>query len=614
MAEGREDSGAAGPVPGTKGESTPNGYPAPVKTDHITGQPSQAVGAFALLMRKRPTGPGDLDSGSEDMDSEDDYEDSLLDQVFYDESELLDWPHEHYADCICWDPSLQYMDFRDFYEMFRNRTSMNENEMKEYHDRLWEHEWMPTRFERPNYKPGRAGVVYEHCKPLELKKMVVNRGLPDLYPAGITLNFYYARLLRKDDREATFGFMDLPPELRINVCRLLFATGYDKPKDAAILRTCREIYEEVKDLPYSMPIVAVEVRIRAHNSVLHTRDVTVHGITESLGGPHGRFYCLPRSIDDYPEYIRRIHRLEIRLSYRNLGSSAPDTDVWSELNQFLFGLSSFLMEGHQMRDLIIHLEPPDGAEDAAFEKCLYPLRRIRNVQNITFEGNIPEHVTQKLKREMSGFEPVFNTLRQWRLLQEEASSQLDLLRELDCFGCDCGECGPPTDRVAQLMSSLYYLDVAKRLCCSSSTHEENFLARLAKLKKALQSTNTSHLEKLVQKILEKRKEVKKYDEIADDGRLDEAMKLWGGDVYNTVSTVTRPCHDWSDDEDNETEGVKRLQLDDPNNRKILSNRAIADIFERWEPGVEGMENNPTPRPSSAASSHFKIPDEDFEDA
>ena len=475
---------------------------------------------------------------------------------FFHEPGLLDWPHEQNADCICDDSSLQFMDFHDFYERFLHRTDMNETEMRDYHSRLWEHTWWgPTLYAYEYHKPGRAGLIYAKCRPSELKDMLASRGLSDPYPAGLTLSCFYVQLLKKDDRNSTFRLMDLPPELRINVCRLLFSTGCSKPKDVAILRTCRQVYEEAKDLPYSEPTILVQYKIQTWNGFRYDRTLNVHEDFQRLSVPHGRFYCLPRSIDDYPEYMRRIHRLKIHLSHQD-GFLEPNVavgrDWWSEFNQVLLGLSSFLMEGHQLKNLIIHLQFPECVEDAALEKCVYPLRRIRNVPNITFEGTIPAHVMRKLKSDMSSCEPVFNTLRQWRLLQEEACAQIDLLEEMSCFGCDCGEC-PPGERAEQIMFRLQSLNEVKQLCCTSSAHEENFLARLGMLKMTLQLVDIIELRRHVRAIAEKRKAVTRYDQTTDDERLNEAIKLWGMDIYKSETIAARDNHDWSEDEEEEAE-------------------------------------------------------------
>lgn len=384
-------------------------------------------------------------------------------------------------------------------------------------------------------------------------------------------------LLKTADRTETFHFMDLPAELRIHVCRMLFSVGYSQPRGVAILRTCRKVYDEAKGLPYSEPTPHMFFNIRDLPDGLVSKHMRVHQTFQNLSSEHGRFYCLPRAIDDYPNHLRRVQQLEIRLHYEKApgaDGAVRDADGWQPINQFLFGLASFLMEGHDLKYLHFKVDFPPQMKDSAFEECLFPLRRIRNVSNVTFEGTMPAYVTKKLSSDMSGSGLVFNTLRQWRLLNEEASAQINLLEELGCFGCDCGEC-PPGERAERLMIQLNTLTEARRECVFNSVREENFLARLGMLKRTLKVVNIKELQKKVRAIVEKRVAIAKYEKEVDDDCLEDAIEEWGNDVYRMEAMAKRPNQDWI-----EGDGIPPLDL------------------------------GPA-RPPSVASSQFTVPDSDF---
>lgn len=540
-----------------------------------------------------------------------------------DSIEFLEWPHSSKVRCVCANPSFADMTFDQFWAEihteYRFDPELDEDVMREYHSRLWEHEgisanWHEDSLAYPNRKPGRAGIRYESCTPAELKRMVKERGLRDPYEPGVTLKPLYLRILDEDDRKQKFRFMDLPAELRINVCRLLLTKANDRsPRywDVAILRTCRQVYEEAKDLVYTENVINVGfgiTDIQEDESIV--KRVHVHNDTEEFTAAHGRHFCMPGAIDDYPDFLRRVQRLELRLSYEfefRDANSADLTIVWFPLNQLLFGFTSFLMEGHDLKHLEIRFNFLEHMEDSEYEQCLYPLLRLPNIPNIACEGYIPGHVGTKLKREMASAEPGFNTLRQWRLLTKEASAQLALFEMLGCMGCNCGECNSPTERVEQLLFRLQSLTEAKEDGFISSAHEEQFLARLGMLKRTLQAVNISELKSKVQTLTDGRKAVQLYDKTTDDARLEEAIEIWDSEIYEDPETIERPSHDWSDEVDDRA-------VDD---QKLLDSEDIARVFKQWGAGStpeaddDASAARQTARPLSAASSRFTIPDEDF---
>lgn len=525
-----------------------------------------------------------------------------------DSIELLEWPHPYEAECICWYPSLADVEFDEFYEMFKDNTDMDEDQMREYHRNLWYHqghkppldivkspfwpdmEHMPGRAllsediytpdEIKRLRPGRLGIKYELCTTDELKRFIFDRGLADPYPGGRMLKFYYIRVLKENDRKPSFRFMDLPPEMRnyIYGCLLRFDTSRPRACDPAILETCRQIHKEATAILYDNNIVA-GVRMTRVAAAL-ARTVEVHAEPKTLPCAHSTFLRLPQGMDDYPEFFRRIHRLEIQLTYVVVGETEDDDNAL-DLSHFALTLASFLADGHSLKHLKIDVDVPEWQEEWVIERMVYPLRRLRNIPNITITGGIPEYIQQKLKADISSAEPVFNTLRHWYILQEQAKTQLELLGVAGCTGCDCGTC-IPSERVEEIMDGLESVGEMRRECCWNSTFEENFLARLALLKRTLQNLNVDQLKKKLETLIAQRNELKNVEAVTDDGRLEEALAVWADDPHDEERLAYTSDHDWSDESDDEqpvlTEAQPQADL-----QRLLSKGEIAAVMEEWEP-------------------------------
>jgi hypothetical protein len=99
--------------------------------------------------------------------------------------------------------------------------------------------------------------------------------LPDPYPKGLALKYYYLRILEQADKTARFEFLDLPPELRLMVYRklLLFMTPHEQiPSGRAgrvypqILQTCKLIQEEANGILYDENTFVADARSRTEST------------------------------------------------------------------------------------------------------------------------------------------------------------------------------------------------------------------------------------------------------------------------------------------------------------------------------------------------------------
>lgn len=77
------------------------------------------------------------------------------------------------------------------------------------------------------------------------------------------------------------------------------------------------------------------------------------------------------------------------------------------------------------------------------------------------------------------------------------------------------------------------------------------MAHLAQLRASLSKAKVQDLEKLVGDLIAKRAAQKMYDAVSDDGRLEEAAKIWTGRGHD-LSAEYDPEEDWGDDDGGST--------------------------------------------------------------
>ena len=407
--------------------------------------------------------------------------------------------------------------------------------------------------------------LYDFRTPAELKQFVVQRGLRDPYPAGVTLKTEYIRLLDKADRAYSFRLLDLPSEMRLNIYQklLLFEkSGGQKYCYPAILCASREIYEEAYPVLYGENVIKCSFKVSADGDLDSIRWTSkVHNEMVHSGCSHAPYVRIPDGIDDYPEFLRHISRLRIKIVYTPKGIDGMSVESsYYPLSHYLCTLASFLMDGHRLKNIQIDVNMED-VEIYAYGQVLFPLRRLRNVKKVRVTG-LPAESTvykQRLIKDMTSVEPVFNTMKHWKLLQDDAAAQLDLLHTLlPDEGCECGECSTST-RIEEILLQLQCLEREKTECCLSSVLEEHVMARLSVLRHVLTRIETSNVEAMVKAFAAKRKALKQYEAVTDDGRLDEAAKIWRG-KFGDYTTKHAPDHDWSDDEHDYKEGTSKANM------------------------------------------------------
>ena len=402
-------------------------------------------------------------------------------------------------------------------------------------------------------------INYDWCKLRELKRFVHDRLLTDPYPQGLTLRYFYIRALEKNDREWCFRFMDLPSEMRLMVYRnlLLHENPYLPLENLvnvhglyktypAILQTCRHIYEEAHGVLYDENTFQVTFKGAdgdAGNGV--GRQALVHRKTVNIHCPHAECLRIPKGIDDYPEFFRRISRLQLRLKFETWDRVALSEDATWPLNHFVYTLASFLMDGHRLKTLQVKLDVSSALDDSKYGMILYPLRRLRNVANVSIEGHAPDIVKTKLINDIISNEPTFNTMRHWNLVAAEGRAQLDFyLATHDEVECECGECQP--DCIEELRFQIQHLNDLSKTSCFSSLLEERFLVHLHHCKTYLNRINPTQVEALIQAVGRRREAMAQYNKVSDNGRLEEAAKVWTTTSHSPGELMYNADDDWSE--------------------------------------------------------------------
>ena len=492
------------------------------------------------------TAPND-GTGTDHDESDSDYDSTLGSP---------EWAYEDLTEMVLngrIDSDIQY---QDFYDLFFDNCCLGEDEFEEYwNDHMWEDLSYLYRDFESQYLPGQKPkhprsvqfVDYEWCSPVELKRFVTRRGLKDPYPPGVTLKYHYLRLLHQADRDWRFRLMDLPPEMRLFIYRdlLLFSTFPGKKAcHPAILQTNQQILEEAKGVLYDENVIEVKFDVHIFSAEERFSSAQVHNEYVPAGCTHAPYFRIPNGVEDYPEFLRRITHLEIAVTY-DMDIDDPEVLLASfwPLNHYLFTLASFLMGSHRLKTLDVRADIDEEIE-CGYGTIFYPLRRLRNVRNINISG-IPEEYSKKLLKDMKDMEPMYNTMKQWKLLQDEAHAQLDVLKAVNGEPeCTCGECDMP-HRMEEIIYCLHELLDEKDEVCFGSRLEESFTARLARLRTILARTQTDKLDELVAKLKTKRAAVKEYDAVTDEGRLEEAANIWKGKLYSNEKYGSD--HDGSND-------------------------------------------------------------------
>lgn len=278
--------------------------------------------------------------------------------------------------------------------------------------------------------------LYTSSSPAELRQYVKDRNLPDPYPGGVTLKYFYILALDRADNNKSFRFLDLIPEMRNLVYKELLVFGlcgkcpfvhpFCYP---AILQTSKQVYKEAKEILYAentitcLFAVVVDRRDNAH------RYTQIH--TTEADGYNVRLSCVFHGMKAIPEWFRQIHSLKFTIDVHGNGSVSR---ARSFAQGCTLNLASFLMDKHSLKKLQInivnHLDNVDAAKLTA--SILYPLRRLRGIDQVLITGNVDPGLSQAVVADMQRApEELFNTVPHLYKLRAEGWAYVQLAQTME---------------------------------------------------------------------------------------------------------------------------------------------------------------------------------------
>lgn len=379
--------------------------------------------------------------------------------------------------------------------------------------------------------PLHGGVNYDQCHPKELKKFIQERALEDPLPAGLTLKTAYIRILIRADRERSFRFLDLPPEMRnLIYYDLLILRPQQQFWDSRgeqfchpqILATSQEVRKEALGVLYGENTVTCNFSMFPGYSssyefaanIKMPYEVEKHYFS-SFGvihraGPSQKGSILQTCELSAHSPLLNIANVNINITIDDWVSSLDD-DRWLQvcgvMQNSLLVFASTLMGKHSIKratvafkllttgdDRLHHgdrewcLANPVYSEWAAL--ILYPLRRLRCVDHVELVGDIPPDVSNSIKADMECAQPAYNTWKEFRLVESQYDRHVDFLRKHPADLCT--ETLIPGDTVSQMRQrlnrapQLVKFDLYKQLVIDEK-HEAELRSNITEVRRWLEN-------------------------------------------------------------------------------------------------------------------------------
>lgn len=398
----------------------------PAATQAQSAATTIAVPPATATQNNELTVAADQDAAAKENEEDDDDEDEEYDSDYDSEAESVDWVEKE----IDQENKLLIVDGDG--------------------NILWHHEESPyTAREADRRATCALTELYASASPAELRKYLKDRGLPDPYPQGVTLRYFYLRLLHRADDTMTFRFLDLPPEMRnlVYVALLTFDDGclckdcrLHRVCHPAVLRANKQVYKEAKDVLYAENTVHCNFNVGTDDHQVIGRYTRIHNVEATGYGT--RINNVFWGMSHIPQWLHRVQSLDISIDAHGHGGVS---NARGFLQGCMLNLASFLLEDHNLKKLQIHVtnhlqlhnhklpaQSDDEADSVFMAVVLYPLRRVTGLTHVKITGvsrSVARKVVKDMKRRLS--KPVFNTVPHLYALRTEALQYLEVARALD---------------------------------------------------------------------------------------------------------------------------------------------------------------------------------------
>lgn len=280
--------------------------------------------------------------------------------------------------------------------------------------------------------------LYSSSSPAELRQYIKDRNLPDPYPQGITLKYFYILALDRADKAISFRFLDLVPEMRNLIYKELLVFGVREMcpmihefGHPAILQTSKHVYKEARDILYAENTISCFLAVYVERGGAHDvhRRTRIH--TTEAEGYGVRLSCVYHGMKVIPEWFRRIQSLKFTVDVHGNGSVSR---ARSFAQGCTLNLASFLMDQHCLKKLQVHIvNHLDNVHAAKLTaSILYPLRRLRGISQILITGNVDSCLSQAVAADIQRApEEVFNTVPHLYKLRSEGWAYVQLAHSIE---------------------------------------------------------------------------------------------------------------------------------------------------------------------------------------
>ena len=266
-------------------------------------------------------------------------------------------------------------------------------------------------------------LAYARCTDAEMRTFIQDRNLDITWTTRIGA----IRSLRKADHDATFTFLDLPPEMR-NMIYVQLLTLREKGTTPLrkycwpeILSTCQQVYDEAhKILSVNQEVTVSLVLNRRYNGPPYLDHD--HGVHASVNG------CIlhdPVDSLEWPKFLRNLTSLKLLIILAlpcAMDSRAQIHSRTERLNRALYGLYHLLVGGNNnINNLDVHIAQNLSIDTNRISDMLSPLCAIGAriaTTNFAFQ-DVSQEVAINIQNST-------NILRQLLFGYEEAKLHRDL--------------------------------------------------------------------------------------------------------------------------------------------------------------------------------------------